>query len=301
MKLRLHQMRALVAAVEHGGIRAAARHLHVTQAALTKALRELEEDAGVPLLVRSSLGVRLTPAGERLHARARLVTRQLELAASELRQDGADGSGSVAVALTPFVTLLYLGPAFRAFRARYPCLSVETTEGLVSRVLPRLRDGSLDLALVADAGDLVGSEFTDELLLSVPQHVVVRAGHPVLADLSLAALSALEWQLTGPRDGLKSARLSAMFERAGAQPPARTLMCDALTGLSLLRQTDVAGILPAPLLATPEARDLVALPSGWLDPGPLSLRLLTRPDVPLSAPAAYFAQCLRHALTARLG
>lgn len=53
------------------------------------------------------------------------------------------------MALTPYVTLKHLGQAFRWFRQRYPRVSVELVEGLVSRVLPRLRDGSLDLAIVA--------------------------------------------------------------------------------------------------------------------------------------------------------
>lgn len=63
---------------------AASRQLHISQAALTKSLRQLEEDAGVPLLVRSPRGVSLTEAGQRLFARTRLVTRQLDLVAVEL-------------------------------------------------------------------------------------------------------------------------------------------------------------------------------------------------------------------------
>ena len=51
--LRLHQLKALIGVVEHGGIRAAARQMHLLQAALTKSLRPLEEDAGLALLVRS--------------------------------------------------------------------------------------------------------------------------------------------------------------------------------------------------------------------------------------------------------
>ena len=85
MHLRLHQLRALIGVVEHGSIRAAARQAHVSQAALTKSLRQLEDDAGVPLLVRGSRGAGLTEAGQRLASRARLITRQLELADDELK------------------------------------------------------------------------------------------------------------------------------------------------------------------------------------------------------------------------
>lgn len=290
--LRLHQLRALVAVVETGGIRAGARALSLSQAALTKALRELEDDAGLPLLVRSPRGVSLTDAGERLLARARLVTRQIELAGEELRTAAGDPRGQVRLALTPAVTLNQLGPAFRWFRQRYPLVSVEVAEGLVSRVLPRLRDGSLDLAVVADTGDLPIGEFEQTTVLTVRQCIVVRAGHPVLAAPTPDALGRLEWVLSGPRDGLKSSRLRAVFARAGVQPPERILACDTLAGLTLLRESDVAGVVPEPVLATPEGRGLAVVDEPALDPGALRLELLTRPDVPLSPPAACFVHCL---------
>lgn len=292
MNLRLHQLRALVGVVEHGGIRAAARQMFISQAALTKSLRQLEDDAGVPLLVRSPRGVNLTEAGQRLLARASLVTRQLDLATQELRDAAGDPSGLVRVALTPYLAIKHLGAAFRAFRQRYPGVSVELVEGLVARVLPRLRDGSLDLAIVADTGDLPIGEFTAQPVLAARQHIVVRAGHPVLADPSPQALAALEWLLTGPRDGLVSSRLRAMFARAGVAPPERVLVCDTLAALSLLRNSDVGGIVPAPLLTEPEGRGLVALDLPGLDPGELRLVLLTRPDVPLTPAGAFFARCL---------
>lgn len=278
--------------VEHGGIRAASRQLHISQAALTKSLRQLEEDAGAPLLVRSPRGVSLTETGQRLFARASLVTRQLDLASDELRQAAGDQAGHVSVALTPYTTLKHLGQAFRWFRQRYPKVSVELAEGLVSRVLPRLRDGSLDLAIVADTGDLPKGEFQARDLLSTRQHIVVRQGHPVLSSPTAQALADLEWVLTGPRDGLKSSRLRAIFARAGVTPPQQILFCETLAALSLLRNTDVAGIVPAPLLDQPECRGLVAIDLPAIDLGELQLKLLTRPDAPLTPATAYFAQCL---------
>lgn len=290
--LRLHQLRALVGVVEHGGIRAAARHLHLSQAALTKSLRQLEEDAGVALLVRSPRGVVLTEAGQRLYARAHLVQRQLDLAQDELQQAAGDPLGQVRMALTPFVTLQSLGEGFRWFRKRYPKVSLEVAEGLMARVLPRLRDGSLDFALVADTGDLPAGEFQTETFLQSRQHFVVRDGHPVLADPSPQALSQLEWVLTGPRAHWHSERLNHLFEQAGHTPPTQVIICETLAGITLLRQSDVAGVVPAPLLAQPECRGMVRLQVPGFDPGSFDLVLVSRPDVPLTPAAAYLARCM---------
>lgn len=292
MNLRLHQLRALVGVVEHGGIRAAARQMFISQAALTKSLRQLEDDAGVPLLVRSPRGVNLTEAGQRLLARAKLVTRQLDLATEELRGAAGEQSGQVRLALTPFITLRHLGQAFRTFRQRFPEVTVELVEGLVARTLPRLRDGSLDLAIVADTGDLPIGEFEMQLVLTARQHIVVRQGHPVLRNPTPQALGALEWILSGPRDGLKSSRLKGIFARAGVTPPERIILCDTLAGLTLLRDSDVAGIVPAPILKEPEGRGMVAIEVPELDPGELRLVMLTRPDVPLTPAGAFLARCL---------
>jgi len=292
MTLRLHQLRALVGVVEHGGIRAASRHLHLSQAALTKSLRQLEEDAGVALIRRSPRGVVLTDAGQRLLARARLVTRQLDLADEELSHAADEQQGQIRVALTPYITLTHLGQVFSWFRQRYPKVSVELAEGLMSRVVPRLREGTLDLAVVAETGDLPAGEFNDRSILELEQSIAVRAGHPVLNNPTPAALAQLEWVLTGPRDGLKSAHLRAIFERAGVAPPQQIVYAETLTALAVMRHSDVAGIIPAPLLRLPECRGMVAVPPSALQVGTLTLKLLTRPDVPLMPATEYMAQCL---------
>ena len=292
MDLRLHQLRALVGVAEQGGIRAAARHLHISQAALTKSLRQLEDVAGVTLLLRSARGISLTEAGQRLLARAHLVTQQIELAGEELRQTEGGQQGRLRVALTPYLILQHLGPLYREFRQHYPQVTLEFVEGLASRVLPRLRDSTLDMAAVADIGDLPHGEFTATPMFTLRQHFVVRQRHPVLRSPTPAALARLEWILTGPQDGLKSDRMKAIFSRAGVTPPEHIVFCETLAALTMLRTTDAASIVPAPLLDLPEGRGMVAIEPRGLDPGQIKIVLLTRPDVPLTPAAAWFARCL---------
>lgn len=291
--MKLQQLQTLVAVVDEGGIRAAARRLGVSQAAITKAMRLLEEEAGVPLLLRRSRGIDLTEAGQRLLVRARLIARQVDAARAELRQAADGDGGTVAVGVTPFVTLTALGEAFRWFRQRYAAAEVQLIEGLVSRVLPRLRDGTLDLAVVAaDVGELPDPAFDRQVLLTTPQCVVVREGHPVLADPSAAALAALEWVFTAPADAAAQPGSAAMFRAAGVAPPQRVVRSEALAALALLRHADVASVVPLPLLGHPETRGIVPVPGGALRPSDIELLLLRRPDVPLTPAAAYFAHCL---------
>jgi LysR family transcriptional regulator, regulator of abg operon len=291
--MKFHQLQALVAVVDHGGIRAAARELFLSQAAVTKALRLLEEECAVPLLIRRSRGVDLTPAGERLLQRARLVVRQVELARDDLRQAAGGDEGVIRVGITPYVTLTALAPAYQWFRQRYRHVQVQLIDGLMSRCLPRLRDGALDLALVAaDAGELKDNEFTRQHVLTASQCIAVREGHPVLANPTAQALLEYEWVHTARIVDEPGNRLAAMFKAAGVELPQRVSHMETLAALALLRHTDAVSVIPEPLLGHPESRGLVQVPTQQLFPCQIDLTLLSQPDVPLTPAAEYFSHCL---------
>ena len=277
--MKLQQLEALVAVVDSGSIRAAARVLNLSQAAISKSMRLLEQEAAVPLLVRLSRGVELTPAGHRLLARARLVTRQLELARDDLRQSNDGDIGTLRVGVVPFIAMISLGQAYQWFRQRFRNVEVHFIEGLMARVLPRLRDGTLDLAIVAtDVGELAGDEFSHQRLLLAPQCVLVRDGHPVLADPTARALTELEWVFTHPIAGGQQPRVEAMFALAGVAPPTRVVVTETQAGLALIRNADAAAVAPRMVLGVPETQGIVAVPDSPLRPGDLEVQLLSRPD-----------------------
>lgn len=294
--MKLHQLQALVAVQEHGGIRAAARAIHLTQAALTKSLRQLEDSHGVALFVRKASGVQLTPAGQGLLTRARLVLRQIELAREELQHAQGNETGLVRVGITPYLMLTVLGEAFRWFRQRYPKVELRVVEGLVTRVVPGLRDGSLNFAIVGDSGDLGTDEFQRVSLLTEPQKLVVRAGHPVLLHPTASKLSALEWVLPGPYANGLDTRLSQMFTQAKVSAPSLITRCDAMAAMALVRQSDAISLMPAPLLAQPEGHGLVELSLRSIRPPPIELVQLAPSEAPLGPAAAYLARCLADAV-----
>ena len=291
--MTLQQLQALVAVVDAGGIRAAAKHLHLSQAAVTKSMRLLEAEAGVPLLLRRSRGVDLTAAGQRLLARARLVCRQVALARDELAQASGDDRGSLRVGVTPFLTLTVLGEAVSWFRERYKNVDIQLIEGLMTRVLPALRDGTLDIAAVAaDVGEIGPDEFSCRRILQAPQRIVVRQGHPVLPNPTAAALCAQEWVLTQPIAAGQQPRVDTMFAQAGVRPPRRVILCESLAAMTILRNSDAVSIFPEPLLGHPESRGIVAIDDAPLCPCDVELLLLTQPDVPLTPAGEHFAHCL---------
>ncbi|HBT32044.1 MAG TPA: LysR family transcriptional regulator, partial [Pusillimonas sp.] len=82
--MRLQQLELLVTLAEQGSLRAAAEVLNITQPALSKSLRRLEEEFGTALVQRSAKGVRLTQVGELLAARAVTVIREVARAHEDI-------------------------------------------------------------------------------------------------------------------------------------------------------------------------------------------------------------------------
>ncbi len=260
---------------------------------MTKAMKALEETAGTALLLRKARGVTLTDAGTRVLVRARVIARQVALAQEDLRQSAGDDYGTVHLGVTPFLTLTGLGQAFKWFRQRYRNVELVMIEGLMTRVLPRLRDGTLDIAVVAaDVGEVQDDEFNCVRMQQSTQCIVVRKGHPVLMDPTAKALSSLEWIFTQPVGAGAQPRVDAMFALAGVAAPARVVQCESLAAMTLLRNSDAVAIFPQPLLGHPETRGIVAIETCPLRPSDIELLLLTQPDVPLTPAANYFADCL---------
>lgn len=297
--IRLHQLRALVAVVECGSIRAAARSQNLSQAALTKSLRGLEDNAGTALLLRKPSGVVLTPAGQRLIARAHLVTRQIDLAVEELEHAKGKHQGSIHVALTPMLTLTALGEAHRWFRSRFPAVQLHLHEGLVAPVLPRLRDGTLDFAIVANSGDVPPAEFALVPLRNEPQLIGARAGHPLANAKSLAQLANCEWILAGDASPAGPDRavsdLLQLFKSAGLAAPTLLSRGHAMAAIALVRQSDALCIFPKGLLNQPETQGIAALDIQNVQIPELQFVQLALRGVPLTPPAAWFARCLRDA------
>ncbi len=177
--MKNHQIRALAQIAESGSIRAAARAMHLSQSSLTKALRELEEDVGAELLVRSYKGIEFTLAGQALLTHARLALSVLDKAREEIRLIRGGAGARVAVALSPLLAIEVLPKVSEAFARLQPDAELLLSEGFLSSLVPALLEGRLDFAVaIADPADLP-YELVFEPLTPVVALPAGRRGHPL--------------------------------------------------------------------------------------------------------------------------
>ncbi|MFC0582426.1 LysR family transcriptional regulator [Micrococcoides hystricis] len=176
----LRQLQYFVAAVEEGSITAAAEANHVTQAAVSMAVSELERALGVSLFVRShAKRVLPTPAGYALLRYAQQIGALSEEAALAVRQEQQSLSGPVRVGCTATLSALLIPELITHCAEHYPALEFSFVEGSAVELGPDVENGRLDVLLCYEAQR---PSFLDQKVLrEIRQHVAVAADHP-LAD-----------------------------------------------------------------------------------------------------------------------
>jgi len=284
-----HQLKALIQVAESGSIRAAARAMNLSQSALTKALRELEEDVGAELLMRSYKGIEFTPAGNALLVRARLAHATLDKAREEIRLLRGGAGARIAIALTPLVAATILPPVLTEFRRTQPDATLSLEEGLLTHALPGLLEGRLDFAVaLANPRDLP-YEVIFEPLADVHAVPTGRLGHPLANARTWAELKDASWVLN-LTDGSLGNHLLRWLAAHGIDAPTNMVRCASPTlMLELMRRTDYIGFGPTDLLSD----SLFAAGLQQFNvapvPGPMSLGILSLRGVPLGSSARVLA------------
>lgn len=283
--MKNHQIRAFTQVAESGSIRAAARALFLSQSALTKSLRELEEDVGAQLLVRSYKGIEFTPAGKVLLSHARLALSMLDKAREEVRLIRGGSGARVAVAMSPLIAIKALPQVWKTFEQLAPDAQLALSEGFLSSLIPALLEGRLDFALaIADPGDLP-YELVFKPLLEVVALPAARQGHPLAMAETWEELREATWVMNFS-SGSQSETLVSWLRGQGLAEPRRMVNSASSTLMSeLMRRTDMLGFCPEILLndATYGA-GLQRLRVAPLPP-PMALGLIQLRGVPLSSAA----------------
>src|ERR1700704_1854308 len=148
--LDVRRLRVLIALDEHGSFSAAAEALHLTQSAVSQHVAALEREVGLPVVERSTRPIGLTEAGHALVKHARVVFARLDDAEQELAQIAGRWRGRLRVGSFPTALTTFVPTAVTRFKEHHPEVTLSVIDDHLQRLLPRLRQGELDLALIYD-------------------------------------------------------------------------------------------------------------------------------------------------------
>lgn len=148
----LRVLRYFLAAVESGTITGAAERLRITQPNLSRQLIALEDELGVALFIRSNRRLTVTPAGERLAERARMMLELADKTAEEVRS-ASSLAGTVRIAAGETPAFAALAQAFARLRAEAPLVRIDIVSGSEETVRMQLHSGLTDFGLFVGTAD----------------------------------------------------------------------------------------------------------------------------------------------------
>lgn len=289
--LNLHHLELFHAVVQERNVCRAARRLGVSQPAVSRQIRELEESLGLALLERLPRGVRLTEAGEALAAHARALSTLREHASRDMEERRTGSSGRLSVAASRTIGSALLPGLLERFRAAHPgpALRVEITNTL--GVEARLREGAIELGLVEGrvSDEFESESFERDELVAVASPTLLR---PSRKPHDLAGFCQLPLALREPGSGTRALVDRLMEERGVRVDPAFVL-----DGTNAIRAFVEAGIaaafLPRILVETDLAHGTMV--EVELEDAHLArdFRWIKRRGQPLGPATAAFLQLLR--------
>ena len=214
----IRQLKAFAAIAEARTFTAAAARVHITQAAISMQIRQLENEIGMPLFIRTPRRVVLTEAGERLLDRAHAILREHDAALAELAEfAGARrgrlrlGSASAMVSGAPLPAIL------KDLSEAHPAAEVSVMTGTSDALVKQILAGELDVAFVSlpvKARHVETEQLSSDQLVAIfsPRHPL--AGQRVVSAFTLAG----ERLILGERGGNTRRLIDEFFADSGLKP-----------------------------------------------------------------------------------
>ncbi len=289
--MELRHLRYFDAVAETLNFTRAAERLHVTQSTLSHQIKQLEDELGTALFDRSAKRVRMTEAGEILRSHMTPALEQIDLGLQALRAPGEAVTGSIRLGTTPSFNTQMVPLCVATLLKSYPGLQVTVEELAAGQILKRLRSGHLDMAVSYPPGE--GSDLWFEPLYNEELRLVVAATHPLARrrKVRMAELHNVRMVLL-PGNFLTRRLLDDCFDAARAKPIVAAQLNSVAPMIELIRQTDLAGIIPESAMGLREGLRVIPLE----DPTPIRTPGMLWPKGAARSPVhKHFAEIIRRA------
>ncbi len=146
--MELRHLRYFLAVAEELNVRRAAQRLHVSQPPLSRQIHDLEDELETKLFDRSKQRLTLTPAGECFLREVRQILSHVQRAAQLAQAASRGEAGQLSVAILPPIGGLFLPPAIREFRRRFPVVDLTILDLVPQEQMTALMDRRIDLGFV---------------------------------------------------------------------------------------------------------------------------------------------------------
>jgi DNA-binding transcriptional LysR family regulator len=216
--MEIRQLRAFIAIAESGTFTAGAERVHVTQAAVSMQIRQLENEVGAKLFIRAPRNVILTEAGEKMLERARHILREHDAALEEIAELAGAKRGRLRIgSASAGVSSDQLPRILKALRKHHPSAEISVTSGTSESLVQQLLAAELDIAFVSlpvEARGIQTERLNDDQLVAIASSRHRLARQRTISAYALAG----EKLILGERGGNTRRLIDEFFAQAGVKP-----------------------------------------------------------------------------------
>jgi len=195
MNVSLQQLKVFVAVARERSFTRAAREFDLTQSAVSRCVRELEDAVELKLFDRTTRQVQLTHAGASLERRIGRLLDEIDLTLREERAAYEGHRGVVAVASNPVLSSGWVAQGLARCATAYPELTVTVEDQPQSGVLASVEYGEVDFGVVSLAAPLANDQLHAQVMFTTPLHAVMPSTHPLARHASVAWAALHDWAL----------------------------------------------------------------------------------------------------------
>jgi len=259
--LRMNHLRTLAALAQLGQVRRVADAFHVTQSAISKQIAEIEAGLGEEVVRREGNRLVLTPIGQRLTARASDVLQQLDRTRQEIAALRVGLTGRVVLGTVSTVNAWLVPHAIGRLRERAPSVAVVIEEDRADRLLLRLLDRGIDLAVIRMWHPMAHEGLAHRGLMDEAIVIAVGATHPLAKRPQVAWEEVMTYPWVVPKSGSAAhGALAALLASHGQGMPSVPVESTSVTlNVALLAAGAFVCLLPSHLATQLVAEGRVAV------------------------------------------
>jgi DNA-binding transcriptional LysR family regulator len=181
--MNFRNLRAFVEVIRQGGFSAAAKVVYATQSTVTKAVQQLEEEFGSPLLLRLGHTVSLTDLGQVVYQRAITILGERDHLLSDVAEFKGLRKGILRIGLPPVGSSILFAPLLAEFRQQHPNIEIVLQEHGSARLMELIQTREIDLgALLLPLDDETFAWLT---VCNEPMMALLPADHPLVGRSSI--------------------------------------------------------------------------------------------------------------------
>lgn len=246
---------------ETRNMHAAAQKKAISQPALSKSLRVLEQELGTDLFARTSYGLEPTSAGDALYSYARSIDQEMRIASLDVGRRAHTFDGGLRIGIGPALAASWFSSVLVDFSRTFPSIEVTVETGISSRLVDSLTRNLLDVVVTARPGKALPERFASVPLFTSGMVVVCRRGHPLQTDHEISIMSLNHFSRIGfleDREFDEHAEAALGRYADAMRPIVQTASMSIMLGL--LTETDYYAIVSELIVPKAEREGLVVLP-----------------------------------------